>query len=231
MAAVRALLARDAGATLEFLGSVATDLFWQNDATREQISGSVGLKGTGKLHLGPTGVTASEITRVVQLDGQVPMKQEAAKGDAYFAGLLESAGTTRMISTKGRLYHLPPKTRTWLRTGRAGGGAAAYGDQIINVLEPATLAKLLSTADRSSVTPWYENRTTGRRGSAVYRMWSTTFRRVVRHGPGSPAWEWLHWMAERRIVSALPSPLLSELVEPNQMAAAFGTFSTARSLP
>ncbi|NUS07480.1 MAG: hypothetical protein HOV97_33510 [Nonomuraea sp.] len=120
---------------------------------------------------------------MVQLDGQVPMKQEAAKGDAYFAGLLESAGTTRMISTKGRLYHLPPKTRTWLRTGRAGGGAAAYGDQIINVLEPATLAKLLSTADRSSVTPWYENRTTGRRQRIYTRSGTITLMELYRVSP------------------------------------------------
>jgi hypothetical protein len=183
VAAVRALLARNAGVTLEFLGNTGTDLFWQNDATHEQISGGVGLKGTGKLRLGPTGVTASEITRVVQLSGQVLMKKEAAKGDAYFAGLLESAGTTRMISTKGWLYHLPPKARTWFRTGRAGGGAAAYGDQIINVLEPATLAKLLSTADRSSVTPWYKNRTTGRKQRIYTRSGMITLKELYRVSP------------------------------------------------
>ncbi|MGA5761767.1 hypothetical protein [Nonomuraea bangladeshensis] len=183
VAAVRALLARNAGVTLEFLGSTGTDLFWQNDATREQISGGVGLKGTGKLQLGATGVTASEITRVVQLSGQVLMKQEAAKGDAYFAGLLKSAGTTRMISTKGWLYHLLPKARTWLRTGRAGGGAAAYGDQIINVLEPATLAKLLSTADRSSVTPWHKNRTTGRNQRIYTRSGTITLKELYRVSP------------------------------------------------
>ncbi|MFC7723316.1 hypothetical protein [Nonomuraea recticatena] len=177
------MLARGAGVTLEYFGNTGTDLFWQNDSPRQQITGAVGVRGTGKLKLGPTGVTASEITRVVDLKGQVLMKQEAARGDAYFAGLLASEGTTRMISTKGWLYHLPPKSRAWLRTGRASGAAAVYGDQIINVLEPATLAKLLATAERSDVTPWYKNRDTGRRQRIYTHSGTITLKELYRLSP------------------------------------------------
>ncbi|MEV0586881.1 hypothetical protein [Nonomuraea sp. NPDC050310] len=183
VATVRALLARSAGVTIEFLGGAQTDLFWQNDSPRQQITGGLGFRGTGKLKLSPTGVTASEITRIVDLEGEVLMQQEADKGDAYWAGLLASAGTTRMISTKGWLYHLLPKTRSWLRTGRASGAAAAYGDQIINVLEPATLAKLIATADRFNVTPWIKDRATGRRKRIYTHSGTITFKELYRISP------------------------------------------------
>ncbi|MFD0476665.1 hypothetical protein ACFQ0B_56870 [Nonomuraea thailandensis] len=64
-------------------------------------------------------------------------------------------------------------------------GAAAYGDQIINVLEPATLAKLLSTGDRSSVTPWHKNRTTGRNQRIYTRSGTITLKELYRVSPPS----------------------------------------------
>ncbi len=92
--------------------------------------------------------------------------------DPYFAGLLRTVGTPRTISVGGRQYQLAPGAKTWVRTGRASGAAAAYGDQIINVLEPATLRKLLSTRSRKIVAPWAKNNTTGRK-QQIYLLTGT----------------------------------------------------------
>ena len=67
--------------------------------------------------------------------------------------------------------------------GRASGGAAAYGDQFINVLEPATLRKLLSTKPRKSVAPWLKDNTTGRR-QQIYTLTGTiTLKELYRVSP------------------------------------------------
>jgi hypothetical protein len=72
--------------------------------------------------------------------------------------------------------------KSWARTGRASG-AAAYGDQFINVLEPATLRKLLSTKSRKSVTPWIKDHTTGHK-QRIYSLTGTiTLKELYRVSP------------------------------------------------
>ncbi|WP_344836122.1 hypothetical protein [Nonomuraea dietziae] len=71
--------------------------------------------------------------------------------------------------------------------------------------------------------------TAGRPAAAGARTAARRARRAVasRQTHGGP----FYWIVERLITSALPLPLLSELLDPNQMAPALGTFSTRRSLP
>ncbi|WP_157548736.1 hypothetical protein [Nonomuraea candida] len=165
MAGLRALLARGAGATTEFHGQVSTDLSKEvvlSNGRRTFIGSGMGLRGTGRVKLGRAGVIASEHVRQLSVSNKELM-EEAAPDDPYFAGVLRTVGTLRTVSVGGRQYQLAPGSKTWVRTGRASGAAAAYGDQLVNVLEPATLRTLLSLKSRKSVGPWTTDRTTGRR--------------------------------------------------------------------
>ncbi|MEU8273148.1 hypothetical protein ACFYOK_31090 [Microbispora bryophytorum] len=165
LAGLRSLLARGAGATTEFYASASTDLTRQvqlSNGKRTYIGSGMELHGTGKVKLGRSGVIASEHIRQLSIGNKQLMVDEAAK-DPYFAGLLRTVGTLRTVSVGGWQYQLAPRAKSWTRTGRASGAAAAYGDQFINVLEPATLRTLLSTKSRKTVTPWTKDRTTGRK--------------------------------------------------------------------
>ncbi len=110
---------------------------WVTDQAAMKLSGTGKVKGT-------TGVTASEQVRKL-LIGDRFMMVEAAPGDPYFAGVLPTEGTLRTISAGGRHYQLAPKSKTWIDTGRASGASAAFGDQLVNALEPATLRALRAT--------------------------------------------------------------------------------------
>ncbi|AWS46330.1 hypothetical protein DKM19_38555 [Streptosporangium sp. 'caverna'] len=185
VAGVRSLLARGAGATTEFYGSASTDLTRRVQLSngRNTIIGSgTKLSGTGKIKLGRAGVIASEHTRKLSIDNKHLVVDEAVK-DPYFADLLRTVGTLRTVSVGGWQYQLAPGAKTWVRTGRASGGAAAYGDQFINILEPATLRKLLSTKPRKTVNPWVKDNTTGRR-QQIYTLTGTiTLKELYRVSP------------------------------------------------
>ncbi|MDR8409736.1 hypothetical protein MTP10_13410 [Nonomuraea sp. 3-1Str] len=174
VAGLRSLLARGAGATAEFYGQASTDLSKEvqlSNGRRTFIGSGMGVSGTGKVKLGRAGVLASEHVRQLSVSNKELMVEEAPK-DPYFAGVLRTVGTLRTISVGGWQYQLAPRAKTWVRTGRAGGAAAAYGDQLINVLEPATLSKLLSTRSRKSVAPWLKDHTTGRK-QRIYTLTGT----------------------------------------------------------
>ncbi|WP_431930371.1 hypothetical protein [Nonomuraea jabiensis] len=174
MAGLRSLLVSGAGATAEFYGQVSTDLSKEvqlSNGRRTSIGSGIGLRGTGKVKLGRAGVLASEHTRQLSVSNKELMAEEAPK-DPYFAGVLATVGTLRTISLGGWQYQLAPQAKTWVRTGRASGAAAAYGDQFVNVLEPATLRKLLATKTRKSVAPWTTDHTTGRR-QRIYTLTGT----------------------------------------------------------
>ncbi|MFI7226002.1 hypothetical protein ACIBO5_22530 [Nonomuraea angiospora] len=174
VAGLRSLLARGAGATAEFYGQASTDLSKKvllSNGRRTVIGSGMGVRGTGKVKLGPAGVIASEHTRQLGVGGKELMVEEASK-DPYFAGVLATVGTLRTVSVGGWQYQLAPGAKTWVRTGRASGAAAAYGDQFINVLEMATLRKLLATKTRKSVAPWLKDHTTGRK-QRIYTLTGT----------------------------------------------------------
>ncbi|MGW0806843.1 hypothetical protein [Nonomuraea sp. NPDC002799] len=163
--AIRTLLAEGSGARIDVFGSVVTSRYKRDEASDQDHTGGYDVSGAGRIRLGASGVVAAEVTRKLTFEGapERALMAEDAETDPYAAGVLASAGTTRMISVRGRQYQLPPKAKRWIGLGRASGGAAAYGDQVINVFEPATLRKLLAGADRKSVSDWHENSATGRR--------------------------------------------------------------------
>ncbi|GGO28519.1 hypothetical protein [Microbispora bryophytorum] len=185
MAGLQSLLARGAGATTEFYGSASTDLTRQvrlSNGRRTYIGSGMELRGTGRVKLGRAGVIASEHVRRLSIGNKQLVVDEAAK-DPYFAGVLRTVGTLRTVSVGGWQYQLAPRAKAWTRTGRASGAAAAYGDQFINVLEPATLRTLLSTKSRKSVAPWAKDRTTGRR-QRIYTLTGTiTLKELYRVSP------------------------------------------------
>ncbi|WP_066365821.1 hypothetical protein [Herbidospora mongoliensis] len=185
MAALRALLARGAGATTEFYGNVATTLARTTRLdTGQWIThrAAMNLSGTGRVKLGGSGVAASEETKKMKI-GTRFMMEEAAPEDAYFAGVLRAEGPMRTVSVGGWHYQLAPKTKAWLRTGRASGAAALIGDQFVNVLEPATLRKLLSGKHRKSVSSWTKDRTTGRKHRIYSLSGDITFAELARVSP------------------------------------------------
>ncbi|MET8050196.1 hypothetical protein ABZU75_21610 [Streptosporangium sp. NPDC005286] len=185
VAGLRSLLARGAGATTEFYGQASTDLTRQvqlSNGRRTVIGSGMGVRGTGKVKLGRAGVIASEHIRQLSISNKQLVVDEAAK-DPYFAGVLRTVGTLRTVSVGGWQYQLAPQARSWARTGRASGAAAAYGDQFINVLEPATLRKLLSIRSRKSVAPWLKDHTTGRK-QRIYSLTGTiTLKELYRVSP------------------------------------------------
>ncbi|MEV4382250.1 hypothetical protein [Streptosporangium sp. NPDC049644] len=185
VAGLRSLLARGAGATTEFYGQASTDLSKEvrlSNGRRTFIGSGMGVRGTGKVKLGQAGVIASEHVRQLSVSNKELMAEEAPD-DPYFAGVLRTVGTLRTISVGGWQYQLAPRAKTWVRTGRADGAAAAYGDQLINVLEPATLRKLLSIKSRKSVAPWLKDHTTGRR-QRIYTLTGTiTLKELYRVSP------------------------------------------------
>ncbi|MGW0593960.1 hypothetical protein [Streptosporangium sp. NPDC002607] len=185
VAGLRSLLARGAGATTEFYGRASTDLTRQvqlSNGRRTVIGSGTGVRGTGKVKLGRAGVIASEHIRQLSISNKQLVVDEAAK-DPYFAGVLRTVGTLRTVSVGGWQYQLAPRAKSWARTGRASGAAAAYGDQFINVLEPATLRKLLSVKSRKSVAPWLKDHTTGRK-QRIYSLTGTiTLKELYRVSP------------------------------------------------
>ncbi|GGK81388.1 hypothetical protein Ppa06_48720 [Planomonospora parontospora subsp. parontospora] len=186
VAGLRFLLARGAGATTEFYGDTSTDLERQVQLSNGRttiITTGMEVKGTGKVKLGRAGVIASEHTRHMSIGGEKQLMVEAAATDPYFAGVLRAAGRLRLISVGGWQYQLAPGATSWVRIGRASGAAAAYGDQFINVLEPATLRTLLAAASSKDVTPWLKDNTSGRR-QRIYTLSGTiTLKQLHRVSP------------------------------------------------
>jgi hypothetical protein len=88
------------------------------------------------------------------------MREQAAAGDPWSFDMDAQNKFHQMISVKGYLYasgplYKPklPAGKTWARLGKSPGTGAAWGDQLINVFEPATLKSLMARAKRSGSTP------------------------------------------------------------------------------
>ncbi|MEV1174813.1 hypothetical protein [Nonomuraea sp. NPDC049784] len=109
------------------------------------------VENRGVLVLGGAGVGAADMTRTLRPGFRMRDQMKAGAWDAAKVGA--ESKPNRSIAVGGRLYRsgplyapVLPEGRTWAAAGRRSATAAAYGDQLINVFEPATLKTLLATA-------------------------------------------------------------------------------------
>ncbi len=156
----------------------------------------------GTLLLGRRGVAAAGITRQVQFGRyDLPLaKERAAEGDLVSQSLIAQTQSHRWVNTDGRFYSTGrlwtaglPKGKTWAARGKRSAGATAFGDQVVNIFEIATLKALIAHADRRKfnlpnpagktpdlkVTGFYDGTITF---AELYRL-SPTFREVAGKGP------------------------------------------------
>ncbi|WP_440107552.1 hypothetical protein [Streptosporangium sp. H16] len=113
---------------------------------------------TGMARLGRGGVVAADMTRSMLL-GKCYLqflREDAAGGDRR-AGDLAKVGSAahKVRSVGGVLYGAGPAYggKSWARLGNASGGAALYGDQIIDVFDLGTLKTLIASASSSKSGP------------------------------------------------------------------------------
>lgn len=113
---------------------------------------------TGMARLGRSGVVATDMTRSMLL-GKCSLqflREDAAGGDRR-AGDLAKVGSAahKVRSVGGVLYGAGPAYggKSWARLGSAPGGAALYGDQIIDVFDLGTLKALIASASSSEAGP------------------------------------------------------------------------------
>ncbi|MEV4322651.1 hypothetical protein AB0J37_10515 [Microbispora rosea] len=109
---------------------------------------------TGVARLGRAGVVAADMKRSMLLgscDLQF-LRQDAAGGDRRAGDLaVVGSATHRVRSVGGVLYGAGPAYggTSWARIGKAPGGAALYGDQIIDAFDLGTLRALVASASSS----------------------------------------------------------------------------------
>jgi hypothetical protein len=110
------------------------------------------VQNRGSLQLGRSGVVASDMTRRLTFESVARQvaQDNAQGGDKQSQSLLTLTQAHRSISVKGWRYAsgkhyapLLPEGKTWALLQRSSGAAAAFGDQVINVFEPAVLKALL----------------------------------------------------------------------------------------
>lgn len=108
----------------------------------------------GTIELGAKGIVGAETTRNPVMSEAVRNQLElAAKQDPSAADAIDTLlERIYQVSVGNKLYVnggifslLLPDDKLWL-TAKASNASAAYGDQLINIFEPATLKKLLATA-------------------------------------------------------------------------------------
>ncbi|MFF0575515.1 hypothetical protein [Streptosporangium saharense] len=112
----------------------------------------------GRLRLGRPGVLAAETWRRLSFGTGVAKQiatDTAKGGDAYVASLLPQTSWHHSISVGGHLYAsgrlydpVLPQGKSWARLKNVSGAAAAYGDQLLNVFEPATAKALITEKNR-----------------------------------------------------------------------------------
>ncbi|MEV0201752.1 hypothetical protein [Nonomuraea sp. NPDC050691] len=109
------------------------------------------VENRGVLMLGGTSVGAADMTRTLRPGFR--MRDQMKEGAWDAAKVATESKPHRSIAVNGQLYRsgalyapVLPEGRTWAAAGRRSATTAAYGDQPINVFEPATLKTLLTTA-------------------------------------------------------------------------------------
>lgn len=156
----------------------------------------------GTLVLGRRGVVAASIKRRVDFDRDLlPLaKEHAEEGDPVSRSLIAQTQPHRWINTKGRFYSTGrlwtadlPEGKTWARRGDRSAGSTAFGDQIINFFEIATLKALIADADEKKFNlPNPAGKTPDRKRTGFYRGTltfaelydlSATFRQVAGKRP------------------------------------------------
>ncbi|MFE3454678.1 hypothetical protein ACFXJ8_37725 [Nonomuraea sp. NPDC059194] len=111
----------------------------------------------GNLRLGGSGIAGSDLRRAVRANYWHVrfLKEDAANGDQRDADLVKLfTSPQRLRTVGGALYAdgLAYGRKGWVNLGKASGGAALYGDQVIDVFELPTLKALVgkATLDRAS---------------------------------------------------------------------------------
>ncbi|GGS98768.1 hypothetical protein GCM10010156_66110 [Planobispora rosea] len=134
---------------------------------------------TGLATLGRGGVVAADMKRQVETSECALrfLKEDAANGDQRAADQVKIASAVhRMRTVGGRLYVSGPAYGSgtgWRTLGKAPGGAALYGDQIIDPFDVGTLKFLVKTATINKAGP-PENDADGRRVSKTWQYRGTT---------------------------------------------------------
>ncbi|MEV4747968.1 hypothetical protein AB0K21_16465 [Streptosporangium sp. NPDC049248] len=105
----------------------------------------------GTVRLGGAGVGAADMTRTLRPHRR--MRDQMAEGRWNAEKVAAEAQPNRSITVNGRLYRsgklyepVIPEGKTWVEAGTRSAATAAYGDQPINLFEPATLKTLLAKA-------------------------------------------------------------------------------------
>ncbi|NUW30243.1 hypothetical protein HTZ77_02190 [Nonomuraea sp. SMC257] len=146
------------------------------------------VENRGVLILGGTGVGAADMTRTLRPGFRMRDQMKAGAWDA--AKVAAESKPNRSIAVDGQLYRsgtlyapVVPEGRTWAAAGRRSATAAAYGDQPINVFEPATLKTLLATASSKRPDTYGSDlKATMYRGAITFKQLHTvspTFRALI----------------------------------------------------
>ncbi|MEV7808812.1 hypothetical protein AB0O28_38260 [Microbispora sp. NPDC088329] len=156
VAAVRRLEAQGSPVKIFQHASVA----WPRDSRLDELprgyckGGSSDPNLTGMARLGPGGVVAADVKRSMLWDNcSLQFLREDAAGGDRRAGDLARVGLAalRVRSVGGVLYGAGPAYggTSWAKIGKAPGGAALYGDQIIDAFDLGTLRALVASASSS----------------------------------------------------------------------------------
>ncbi|GIH67910.1 hypothetical protein Mth01_01630 [Sphaerimonospora thailandensis] len=106
---------------------------------------------TGTARLGRGGVVAADMKRSMRF-GKCTLqflREDAAAGDRRAGDLVKlDSAIHRVRSVGGVLYGAGPAYggKSWMKIGKRSGGAALYGDQIIDVFDLGTLKALVASA-------------------------------------------------------------------------------------
>ncbi|MFC7716629.1 hypothetical protein [Nonomuraea recticatena] len=163
---------------------------------------------TGVARLGLGGAVAADVTRSMPL-GKCHLqflRDDAAGGDRRAADLAKVGSAAHKVrGVGGVLYGAGPAYggKSWVRLGSAPGGAALYGDQIIDVFDLGTLKALVASASSSKPGPSIHDadnravKTWGYRGTTTFGQLfkvSTPFKQML-GGRLNPKYSGitLHW--------------------------------------
>ncbi|MEU6409321.1 hypothetical protein [Microbispora sp. NPDC046933] len=137
-----------------------TSVAWPRDPRFDEMprgyckGGSDDPHVTGMARLGRGGVVAADMKRSMPFGNcRLRFLREDAAGGDRRAGDLAQVGsaTHRVRSVGGVLYGAGPAYggTSWARMGKASGGAALYGDQIVDAFDLGTLTALVASASSS----------------------------------------------------------------------------------
>lgn len=121
-----------------------------------RYNGGYIIRHQGIATLSRSGMVASKMSRTLAFDSNWrSLREQAAQGDPWAFDMNAQQRPHQAISVNGYTYasgplYKPklPAGKAWGRLGKFPGTDAAFGDQLINVFEPATLKALLARGKR-----------------------------------------------------------------------------------